>query len=68
MKIVTDKINELEKMNVELDDIESDDPVIQLTLGWRITNGRKIYGLQYEGNIEAIICVAYMDEVPELEN
>ena len=31
----------------------------ELTLGWRITNGRKIYGLQYEGNIEAIICVAY---------
>ena len=35
---------------VELDDIDvSEDPVRpELTLGFRITNGRKIFGLQYD--------------------
>ena len=32
---------------------------LELTLGWRITNGRKIYGLQYGDEIEAIMCIAY---------
>jgi len=71
VKIVTDKINDYFRWVkgtelVELDDIDvSEDPVRpELTLGWRITNGRKIYGLQYEGNIEAIICVAYTSDVP----
>ena len=51
---------------VELDDIDvSEDPVRpELTLGWRISNGRKIYGLQYENNIEAIICLAFTSDVP----
>ena len=39
---------------VELDDIDvSEDPVRpELTLGWRITNSRKIYGLKYEDEID----------------
>lgn len=51
---------------VELDDIDvSEDPVRpELTLGFRITNGRKIFGLQYDDNIEAIVCVAFCPEVP----
>ena len=51
---------------VELDDIDvSEDPVRpELTLGFRITNGRKIFGLQYDNNIEAIVCVAFCPEVP----
>ena len=51
---------------VELDDIDvSEDPVRpELTLGWRITKGRKIYGLKYEDEIEGIICVAYTNEIP----
>ena len=51
---------------VELDDIDvSEDPVRpELTLGWRISNGRKIYGLRYEDEIEGIICMAYTNEVP----
>ena len=51
---------------VELDDIDvSEDPVRpELTLGWRISNGRKIYGLKYENEIEGIICIAYTNEVP----
>ena len=50
---------------VELDDIDvSEDPVRpELTLGWRITKGRKIYGLKYEDEIEGIICVAYTNEI-----
>ena len=65
MKIVKDKINDYFRWVkgtelVELDDIDvSEDPVRpELTLGWRITNGRKIYGLQYGDEIEAIMCIA----------
>ena len=51
---------------VELDDIDvSEDPVRQeLTLGFRITHGRKIFGLKYNKEIEAIVCVAFCPEVP----
>lgn len=51
---------------VELDDIDvSEDPVRpELTLGWRITNGRKIYGLKYDDTIEGIICIAYTNDIP----
>ena len=51
---------------VELDDIDvTEDPVRpELTLGFRITNGRKIFGLKYEDEIEAIVCVAFCPEVP----
>ena len=51
---------------VELDDIDvSEDPVRpELTLGFRIQHGRKIFGLQYENEIEAIICIALCPEVP----
>ncbi len=33
-------------------------------MGWIISNGRKIYGLKYENEIEGIICIAYTNEVP----
>ena len=51
---------------VELDDIDvSEDPVRpELTLGFRITNGRKIFGLKYEDEIEAIVCIALCPEIP----
>ena len=51
---------------VELDDIDvSEDPVRpELTLGWRISNGRKIFGLKYNDEIEAIVCIALCPEVP----
>ena len=51
---------------VELDDIDvSEDPVRpELTLGWRITKGRKIFGLKYDNEIEGIICIAYTNDVP----
>ena len=51
---------------VELDDIDvSEDPVRpELTLGFRIMHGRKIFGLKYDDEIEAIVCVALCPEVP----
>ena len=51
---------------VELDDIDvSEDPVRpELTLGCRITKGRKIYGLKYEDEIEGIICLAFTNDIP----
>ena len=71
MKKFKDNINDFFKWVkgtelVELDDIDvSEDPVRpELTLGFRITNGRKIFGLKYENEIEAIVCVAACPEVP----
>jgi len=56
------KVTEL----VELDDIDvSEDPVRpELTLGFRIMQGRKIFGLKHNDEIEAIVCVAFCPEVP----
>ena len=46
---------------VELNDIDvSKDPVRpELTLDFRTTHGRKIFGLKYNNEIEAIICIAF---------
>lgn len=51
---------------VELTEIDvSEDPVRpELDLEWRLSAERKIYGLKYEENIEAVVCVAYTNEVP----
>lgn len=71
MKKFKDNINDFFKWVkgtelVELDDIDvSEDPVRpELTLGFRITDGRKIFGLKYENEVEAIVCVAFCPEVP----
>ena len=71
MKKVQDKINDFFKWVkgtelVELTDIDvSEDPVRpELDLEWRLASGRKIYGLKYQNDIEAIVCVAYTNEVP----
>ena len=71
MKIFKSKLSDFYKWVkgtelVELDDIDvSEDPVRpELTLGWRITKGRKIYGLKYDNEIEGIICIAYTHDVP----
>ena len=71
MKILKDNLKDFFKWVkgtelVELDNIDvSEDPVRpELTLGFRITHGRKIFGLKYNDEIEAIICVAFCPEVP----
>ena len=46
---------------IELDDIDvSEDPVRRASLGFRITHDRKIFGLKYNDEIEAIVCVAFV--------
>jgi len=52
---------------VELDEIDvSEDPVRpELSLEFRKSYSRKIYGLKYEDQIEGIICVAYCNDVPQ---
>jgi len=54
---------------VELTNIDvNEDPVRpNLDLKWRTTWGRKIYGLKYEEDIEAIVCVAFTNEIPTTE-
>ena len=54
---------------VELDEIDiTEDPVRpELSLEFRKSYSRKIYGLKYEDQIEGIICVAYCNDVPESE-
>ena len=71
MKIFKDKTDDFFRWVkgtelVELDDIDvSEDPVRpELTLGFRIQHGRKIFGLKYQNEIEAIICVAFCPEIP----
>ena len=71
MKLYKDKIDDFFKWVkgtelVELDDIDvSEDPVRpELTLGFRLLHGRKIFGLKYNDEIEAIVCVAFCPEVP----
>ena len=51
---------------VELTDIDvSEDPVRpELDLDWRLFADRKIFGLKYNTEIEAIVCIAYTNEVP----
>ena len=72
MSKVIDKFNELFKKNPkfhleELHDIDiTEDPVRpELSLQFRTTEGRKVYGLRdAEGDIAAIICIAHTDSVP----
>ncbi len=51
---------------VELDNIDiKEDPVRpELSLDFRIANGRRIFGLKYQEEIEAIVCTAFCPEVP----
>ena len=51
---------------IELDNIDvSEDPVRpELDLDWRKSYDRKIYGLEYNNEIEAIMCLAFTNDVP----
>ena len=51
---------------VELDDIDvSEDPVRpELDNEFRISNGRKIFGLKYNNEIEGVVCIAFTNELP----
>jgi len=71
MKVVKDKIDDFFKWVkgtelVELTDIDvSEDPVSpELDIEFRTQQGRKVFGLQYDNEIEAIVCIALCPEVP----
>ena len=71
MDIIKDKINNFFKWVkgtelVELNAIDiKEDPVRpELSLEFRTTHGRKIYGLKFENEIEGIICIAYTNDIP----
>jgi len=71
MDIIKDKINNFFKWVkgtelVELNAIDvKEDPVRpELSLKFRTSYGRKIYGLKYEDEIEGIICIAYTNDIP----
>ena len=51
---------------VELSEINpADDPVRpELDNTFRITKGRKIFGLKYKNEIEGVVCLAFMNELP----
>jgi len=72
MKTIKDRVDNFFKWVkgselVELTDIDvSEDPVRpELDLEFRTSYDRKIYGLKYEDSIEGIICVAFMNEIPQ---
>ena len=45
-----------------------DDPVRpHISLAWRTQKGRQVYGLEEEGDIVAMVCVAYCNDVPLTE-
>ena len=48
--------------------LTKDDPVRpHLAADWRMRSGREVYALKEDNEISAVICVAYMDEVPTCE-
>ena len=52
----------------ELYHIEHDPVRPHISKEWRTRSGREVYVLEQEQQIAAVICVAYMDEVPQSEN
>ena len=54
------------KRKVELDEINpEDDPVRpELDNEFRVSNGRKIFGLKYNNEIEGVVCIAFTNELP----
>ena len=51
---------------IQLDTIDvSEDPVRpELDVKWRTSFNRQIYGLEYNGKVEAIMCLAFTNAVP----
>jgi len=54
------KFVELNYINVEEDPVRP-----ELNLEFRKSYGRKIYGLEFDNEIEGIICIAYTNDIPK---
>ena len=51
----------------ELEHIKNDPVRPHISTEWRTRSGREVYVLEREGEVAAMICVAYMDEIPHSE-
>tara|TARA_B100001057_G_scaffold470968_1_gene532828 strand:- start:2958 stop:3383 length:426 start_codon:yes stop_codon:yes gene_type:complete len=61
---VLEKLQTLEQVYALI----QDDPVRpHIAADWRMRSGREVYALKDNDEITAVICVAYMDEVPTCE-
>tara|TARA_Y100001970_G_C14022606_1_gene744333 strand:- start:461 stop:943 length:483 start_codon:yes stop_codon:yes gene_type:complete len=51
---------------VQLNDINTDDDPIrpELTNDFRTSQGRKIFGLKYNEEIEGVVCIAFTNDIP----
>ncbi|MDC1296493.1 hypothetical protein N8X83_00350 [Alphaproteobacteria bacterium] len=51
---------------VELNSINTEDDPIrpELTNEFRTSQGRKIFGLKYNGEIEGVVCIAFTKDIP----
>ena len=54
------KLVELKECNVEEDPVRP-----ELDIEFRTGFGRKIYGVEYQGEIHAVMCFAYTNEIPK---
>ena len=52
---------------LEAIDVNEDPVRPHLNLDFRTSYGRQIYGLEYDNNIEGIVCIAFTDEIPHTE-
>ena len=53
------EFGEIERIN------PADDPILpELDNQFRTTHGRKIFGLKYKNSIEAVVCLAFTNEIP----
>ncbi len=57
------KLVELKKCNIDEDPVRP-----ELDNNFRTGYGRKIYGVEYQGEIHAVMCFAYTNEVPRSVN
>ena len=51
---------------VELSEINTEDDPIrpELSNEFRTSQGRKIFGLKYDGDIEGVVCIAFTTDIP----
>ena len=51
---------------VELNEVNTEDDPIrpELSNEFRTSQGRKIFGLKYDGDIEGVVCVAFTSDIP----
>ena len=74
MKYFKDRVDDFfkwvkgtELVIIEEIDVNEDPIRPHLDLNFRVSHGRQIFGLEYDGNIEGIVCIALTNEIPHTE-